>query len=171
MKRLVRHFPIQIKKLNQRAVIPTHGSEAAAGYDLYACLDQAVTVNPHETVKIGTGIAVAIPNNCWGGIYARSGLATKEGQRPANCVGVIDPDYRANDRGIRSDQIHYRKDSAAEQRNDKPPFVLCILQCAFEVLVKNGFSSASAAYSCIIDNIFHFNFTLLSHQHTVWRSY
>ena len=93
-KRIVRHFPIQIKRLNKNAVIPTHGSEAAAGYDLYACLDYPVFIKPHETVKIGTGLAMAIPNNCWGGIYPRSGLATKMGLRPANCTGVIDSDYR-----------------------------------------------------------------------------
>ena len=86
-KRIVRHFPIKIKKLNENAVIPTHGSDAAAGYDLYSCLDKSVSIPPHETVKIGTGLAMSIPNNCWGAIYARSGLATKEGMRPANCVG------------------------------------------------------------------------------------
>ncbi len=93
-RRIVRHFPVKIKRLNQKAVIPIQGSDAAAGYDLYACLDSPVTVNPHETVKIGTGLAMSMPNNCWGAIYARSGLATKEGMRPANCVGVIDSDYR-----------------------------------------------------------------------------
>ncbi len=86
-KRIVRHFPVKIKKLNQKAKIPTHGSEAAAGYDLYACLDSPITINPHETIKIGTGLAMSMPSNCWGAIYARSGLATKEGMRPANCVG------------------------------------------------------------------------------------
>jgi len=93
-KRIVRHFPIKIKRLNEKAVIPTHGSDAAAGYDLYSCLDKSISIPPHETIKIGTGIAMSIPNNCWGGIYPRSGLATKQGLRPANCVGVIDPDYR-----------------------------------------------------------------------------
>lgn len=90
----IKDFFIKIKKLNEKAVIPTQGSEAAAGYDLYACLDYPVFIKPHETVKIGTGLAMAIPNICWGGIYPRSGLATKMGLRPANCTGVIDPDYR-----------------------------------------------------------------------------
>lgn len=93
-KRIVRHFPIQIKRLNEKAIIPTHGSAAAAGYDLYACLEYPVFIKPHETVKIGTGLAMAIPNICWGGIYPRSGLATKMGLRLANCTGVIDSDYR-----------------------------------------------------------------------------
>ena len=90
----IRHFPVKIKKLNKKAKIPTHGSDAAAGYDLYACLGAPVFIKPHETVKVGTGIAMSIPNNCWGGIYSRSGLASKQGLRPANCTGVIDSDYR-----------------------------------------------------------------------------
>lgn len=90
----IKNFPIKIKRLNEKAVIPTQGSAAAAGYDLYACLDFPVFIKPHETVKIGTGLAMAIPDTCWGGIYPRSGLATKMGLRPANCVGVIDSDYR-----------------------------------------------------------------------------
>lgn len=85
---------IKIKRLNEKAVIPTQGSAAAAGYDLYACLDFPVFIKPHETIKIGTGLAMAIPETCWGGIYPRSGLATKMGLRPANCTGVIDSDYR-----------------------------------------------------------------------------
>ncbi len=86
---------VNIKKLKSGAVIPTRGSAAAAGYDLYACLDNdSVTINPHETVKIGTGLAVAVPEGYFGAIFARSGLAAKQGLRPANCVGVADSDYR-----------------------------------------------------------------------------
>lgn len=104
-----RSFTFNIKRLNEKAVIPTQGSAAAAGYDLYACLDAPVTINPHETAKIGTGIAMAIPEGCWGGIYARSGLATKEGLRPANCVGVIDPDYRGEIIvAVHNDSYHIR---------------------------------------------------------------
>lgn len=83
---------LKLKKLNDNAIIPTRGSEKAAGYDLYAA--EEASIKAGETVKIGTGIAVAIPDGYFGGIYARSGLATKEGLRPANCVGVIDSDYR-----------------------------------------------------------------------------
>lgn len=90
----IKDFFIKIKKLNEKAVIPTQGSEAAAGYDLYACLDYPVFIKPHETVKIGTGLAMAIPNTCWGGIYPRSGLATKMGLRPANCVGKNNADIK-----------------------------------------------------------------------------
>ena len=85
---------ILIRKLREDAVIPTRGSEYAAGYDLYACLDEPAVIAPHETVKIGTGISAAIPEGWFGAVFARSGLASKQGLRPANCVGVCDSDYR-----------------------------------------------------------------------------
>lgn len=86
---------VNVKKLNKSAVLPTSGSEKAAGYDLYACIDSgSVTVAPHTTEKIGTGLAIAVPDGYFGAIFARSGLATKHGLRPANCVGVCDSDYR-----------------------------------------------------------------------------
>ena len=84
----------RIKKLNDRAIIPTRGSEDAAGYDLYANNKQRLLINGGETVKVGTGIAMEIPEGYFGAIFARSGLATKQGLRPANCVGVVDSDYR-----------------------------------------------------------------------------
>lgn len=85
---------IKIKKLNENAKIPTSGSEYAAGYDLYACIDEPLIISPHGTAKIGTGLAIEIPNGFFGGIFARSGLATKKGLAPANKVGVCDSDYR-----------------------------------------------------------------------------
>lgn len=85
---------MNFKKLNENATTPTRGSEEAAGWDLYACIDKEIWIQPHETVKIGTGLAVAIPTGYYGAIYARSGIATKQGLRPANAVGVIDSDYR-----------------------------------------------------------------------------
>lgn len=85
---------INIKKLNDNAVIPTRGSEYAAGMDLYAAITETVQIAPHSTMKIGTGLAIEIPKGYFGGIFARSGLATKRGARPANCVGVGDSDYR-----------------------------------------------------------------------------
>ena len=85
---------IKIKKLNENANIPTRGSAYSAGYDLYACIDEPITIPAHSTVKIGTGLAVEIPDGYFGAIFARSGLATKEGLRPANCVGCCDSDYR-----------------------------------------------------------------------------
>lgn len=86
---------IKFKKLNKCAELPYRGSDFAAGYDLQAALcDDYVTINPDETVKIGTGIAAEIPEGYFGAIFARSGLATKQGLRPSNCVGVVDSDYR-----------------------------------------------------------------------------
>lgn len=87
---------IKIKKLKENAIIPKRGSDYAAGYDLYACtgMNNGVKIWGGETRKIGTGISMAIPEGYFGAIFARSGLATKNGIRPANCVGVIDSDYR-----------------------------------------------------------------------------
>ena len=85
---------LNFKKLTNLARTPSRGSEQAAGYDLYAATAYDIEIQPHQTVKIGTGIAVAIPEGNFGGIFARSGLATKKGLAPANKVGVIDADYR-----------------------------------------------------------------------------
>ena len=83
---------MRIKRLSENAIVPTKGSQHAAGYDLYST--ETVSIRPHETVLIGTGWAMEFPIGYFGAIYARSGLATKAGLRPANCVGVIDSDYR-----------------------------------------------------------------------------
>jgi len=85
---------IKIKKLRENAIIPTRGSDHAAGYDLYAAIDSHITIRPGETVKIGTGLSIELPDEYAAFIMARSGLATKQGLRPANCVGLVDPDYR-----------------------------------------------------------------------------
>ena len=85
---------IKIKRLSDTAKIPTRESNCAAGYDLYADIPEDITINPHETMKINTGVAMEIPEGYFGGIAARSGLATKEGLRPANCYGIVDSDYR-----------------------------------------------------------------------------
>ena len=85
---------IAVKKLDERAVLPVYGSEYAAGADLYAVLDEAVTIMPAETKLIRTGLSMEIPVGYAGLIYARSGLAAKRGLAPANKVGVVDADYR-----------------------------------------------------------------------------
>ncbi len=85
---------IKIKKLRDSAIIPTYGTEFAAGADLYSCLDSSVTIEPGQTQFITTGIAMEIPTGLVGLVYARSGLACKKGLAPANKVGVIDSDYR-----------------------------------------------------------------------------
>ncbi len=85
---------IRLKKINKDAKIPSYGSEFSAGADLYACEENEITIIPHETRLIHTGIAIEIPNGYVGLIYARSGLASKRDLAPANKVGVIDSDYR-----------------------------------------------------------------------------
>lgn len=85
---------IQVKKLSDTAKLPVRGSAEAAGYDLFADLAEPVGIAPGETRMIGTGLAMEIPKGYFGAIFARSGLALKEGLRPANCVGVVDSDYR-----------------------------------------------------------------------------
>lgn len=85
---------IRFTKLTPKAHIPTRGSKMAAGYDLYACIDEEIIVAPHETVMVPTGLAIEPPTGTFGAIFPRSGLATKRGLRPANCVGVCDEDYR-----------------------------------------------------------------------------
>lgn len=103
---------MKIMKIYDDAILPTRGSAEAAGYDLYARLKEHETLQilPHQTIKIGTGIAIECPKGYFAGIFARSGLATKQGLRPANCAGVVDSDYRGeiivaihND----SDEIRY----------------------------------------------------------------
>ncbi len=85
---------VNIKKLNPNAIVPTYGSEYAAGADLYACADGEIQIEPHTTAVIPTGIALELHVGYAGLIYARSGLATKKGLAPANKVGVVDCDYR-----------------------------------------------------------------------------
>lgn len=97
---------IKIKKLTETAKIPTKNFDSDAAFDLYADIkdtfkpfgtaenEKGVKVMPGQTVKIGTGVAMEIPEWYWGAIYARSGLATKQGLRPANAVGVVDSHYR-----------------------------------------------------------------------------
>ena len=85
---------INLKKLNEKAIIPTYGSRFSAGADLYALPGDAITIMPGETVLIHTGISLEIPDGYGGFIFARSGLSTKRGLAPANKVGVVDSDYR-----------------------------------------------------------------------------
>ena len=87
-------FNVNIKKLNEKAIIPTYGTSYSAGADLNACLVESINIEPGETVFVNTGIAKEIPEGYAGLVYARSGLACKKGLAPANKVGVIDSDYR-----------------------------------------------------------------------------
>ena len=87
---------MRVKRINDKATLPTHGSKEAAGWDLYALIESGgvIAIKPKETEIIHTGIIVEVPQGYFGGIYARSGLATKRGLRPSNCTGVVDSDFR-----------------------------------------------------------------------------
>lgn len=86
---------VNIRCIDESAVVPTRCSAGAAGYDLYAHMDcDALAIQPFETVRIGTGICIEIPDDCFGAVCARSGLATKKGLAPINAPGVVDCDYR-----------------------------------------------------------------------------
>ena len=88
------HMQVNVKKLHENAVLPTYGSTNAAGADLYACIDAPLTIAPHETVMVHTGLAMEIFEGYAGLVSARSGLAAKRHLAPANKVGVVDSDYR-----------------------------------------------------------------------------
>lgn len=85
---------INIKKLNDNAILPTRGSDYAAGWDLYANIEKEIELAPGEMKKIPSGLSLELPEHTFAGVFARSGLSTKKGLRPANCVGVVDEDYR-----------------------------------------------------------------------------
>ena len=92
--KFMNNIKVKLKKLCENAIVPSYGTEYAAGADLYALTDNDTIINAHATLLIHTGIAVEIPEGFVGLIFARSGLATKQGLAPANKVGVIDSDYR-----------------------------------------------------------------------------
>ncbi len=85
---------VRVRRLSETALLPKRGSVSAAGYDLCADLTERKEISPHETEMIPTGLSMEIPEGYFGAVFARSGLAAKEALRPANCVGVIDSDYR-----------------------------------------------------------------------------
>lgn len=91
---------IRVKKLSPNAILPTYGSNEAAGADLYACLEETVSIAPGEVFWVPTGIALEVPKGCAGLIYARSSMGVKRGLAPANKVGVIDSDYRGEIRVV-----------------------------------------------------------------------
>lgn len=85
---------MRVKRIDDRAIMPTKGSKWSVGWDLYAIAERPIAVRPHETEVVHTGLVIEVPQYHFAGIYARSGIATKRGIRPSNCVGVVDPDYR-----------------------------------------------------------------------------
>ena len=87
---------VKIKKVTETAILPTKGTEGSAGYDLYVDSDEEIMIHPHRTEMLQTNIAFEIPKGYFGAVYARSGISTKRGLRPATCVSVIDSDYRGS---------------------------------------------------------------------------
>lgn len=85
---------IRFMKLRETAKIPFKSTKYSAGYDLSADINDKVLIKPHTTIKIGTGLAIEPPKGYFAAVFARSGIATKEGLRPANCCGIVDEDYR-----------------------------------------------------------------------------
>ena len=114
---------VRIKKLDERAVIPTYGTEYSAGADLYALTEGTVEIAPHKTVLLNTGISVEIPEGYCGLIFARSSLGTKRGLAPANKVGVIDADYRGEVRVA----LHNHSELAATVENGERVAQLAIV--------------------------------------------
>ena len=86
---------LRIKRLSPNASLPLRATEGSAGYDLRACLEEAVVLRPGQTVTVPTGLAIDLgsPHRA-AFLFARSGLGIKHGIVPGNCVGVIDSDYR-----------------------------------------------------------------------------
>lgn len=86
---------LKIKKVRENAKLPTRGTVGSAGMDLYACIDEPITLNGGDKAVIPTGIAIGLDNPEYAAfVYARSGLAIKHGIGLLNSVGVIDSDYR-----------------------------------------------------------------------------
>ncbi len=116
---------IESKKLREGAQLPTRGSAFAAGYDLRACIDAPIAIAPGETKMVGTGLSVAVPAGYFGAVFARSGLASKQGLRPANCVGVCDSDYR----GEYTVALHNDSSVSREVRNGDRIAQLVVIPC------------------------------------------
>ena len=101
---------IKIKRLNERAKIPTFGTEFSAGADLYCAEEHEISVCSGQKCSIGTGISMEIPEGYVGLVFARSGLACKNGLRLCNSVGVIDADYRGEIKvALHNDSTEARK--------------------------------------------------------------
>ena len=107
---------IAVKKLDERAILPTYGSEYSAGADLYALTDEEISILPGETKLIHTGLSMEIPEGYAGLIYARSGLASKRGLAPANKVGVVDADYRGEIMGALHNHSNIEQKIAPAER-------------------------------------------------------
>jgi dUTP pyrophosphatase len=114
---------VRIKKLSEKAKMPTYGTEFSAGADLYNMEGNDVTIQPHQTVMVPLGFAIEIPTGYAGLVFARSGLASKRGVAPANKVGVVDSDYR----GECMVALHNHTDNAVTVEGGERIAQLCIV--------------------------------------------
>ncbi len=126
---------VHVKKMNPNAILPTYGSAGAAGADLYACLEEPVTIAPGETAWIPTGLALEVPEGCAGLVYARSSLGVKRGLAPANKVGVIDSDYRGE---LRVVLLNHSKEAQTIEHGERVAQFLItpVLQPAYEEVME-----------------------------------
>ena len=107
---------IKIKRLNERAHIPTFGTEFSAGADLYCAEEHEISVCSGQKCSIGTGISMEIPEGYVGLVFARSGLACKNGLRLCNSVGVIDADYRGEIKVVLHNDSEYVREIKPGER-------------------------------------------------------
>ena len=114
---------VRIKKLDERAKLPTYGTEYSAGADLYSMPGEDITIEAHKTVMVHLGFAIEIPEGYAGLVFARSGLASKRGIAPANKVGVVDSDYR----GECMVALHNHTDSPVTLEGGERIAQLCIV--------------------------------------------
>ena len=114
---------VKIKKLDERAKLPTYGTEYSAGADLYSMQGEDIIIEAHKTVMVRLGFAIEIPEGYAGLVFARSGLASKRGIAPANKVGVVDSDYR----GECMVALHNHTDSPVTIEGGERIAQLCIL--------------------------------------------
>ena len=125
---------LKIKKLDEKAIIPTYGTEYSDGDDLYDLLAEELEIKPGETVVMKTGLAMAIPTGYAGLIYARSSLGSKKGLAPANKVGVIDSDYRGE---IKVPLFNQSKETQIISKNER------IAQIIFTPYLKVNFQETN----------------------------
>lgn len=122
---------VKTRRITHTAQMPHRGSEEAAGYDLYADTNMRIDIAPHESVKVGTGLAMEIPKGFFGAIFARSGVACRQGLRPSNCVGVIDSDYRGEIMvDVRNDTNEHQ--TITKQMRIAQLVIMPYLECDFE---------------------------------------
>ena len=123
---------VKFVKLNPNAHVPTKGSDLAAGFDLYACIEDDIVIAPFATEFVGTGLAIQPPHEYFGALFPRSGLASKQGLRLANCVGVCDEDYTGEYMVALHNDSHVSRRIKNGDRIAQLIFLPCLLDVNFE---------------------------------------